>query len=82
MLDITPLLSCGSNLRELLYLGAENYCLELYGNGELSLSKTAQLINKSVYEVIRLAQKKGIKTGATLQQQQLSSKKAKELLKG
>jgi len=59
----------------------ENYCLELYGKGELSLSKTAQLINKSVYDVIRLAQKKGIKTGATPQQQQISSKMAKELLK-
>jgi hypothetical protein len=59
----------------------ENYCLELYGKGELSLSKTAQLINKSVYDVIRLAQKKEFKTGATPQQQQISSKMAKELLK-
>ena len=67
-------------LRELIYIGAEDYIIELYGKGYISLSKASKLLGKSVHEIIRLAQIRGIKTGATSTQQVLSEKTAKKLL--
>ncbi|MFH1721268.1 MAG: UPF0175 family protein [Candidatus Altiarchaeota archaeon] len=49
-------------LRQLLYLGAEDYVLELYGQGRLSLGRAAELLGKSVYDIQQLARKRGVKT--------------------
>lgn len=68
-------------LRQILYLGAENYVLDLYEKGNLSLSKTSEILNKSVYDIIQLVQKRGIKTGATIDEQKISEKIAKNTWK-
>ncbi|NCN65692.1 MAG: hypothetical protein GW779_03490 [Candidatus Altiarchaeum hamiconexum] len=38
--------------------------MNLYKEGEISLIRAAELLNKSVYDVIHKAKKKGISTGA------------------
>ena len=48
-------------LRKLLYTGVEDYVLELYGEGRLSIGKVCEILNKSIYDVHRLIKKKGIK---------------------
>ncbi len=67
-------------LRQFVYLGAEDYVMNLYKEGEISLGRAAELLNKSVYDVIHKAKKKGISTGASVEQQEQSRKTAKEML--
>jgi len=48
-------------LRKLLYKGVEDYLLELYAEGRLSIGRVAEMLNKSIYDVRVLIQAKGIK---------------------
>ncbi len=66
-------------LRQLIYLGAEDYVMELYGKGRISLSRAADLLDKNVHDIIQLAQRRGIRVGATEEQQKASEKTAREL---
>ncbi|MDO8428671.1 MAG: hypothetical protein Q7S92_05660 [Candidatus Diapherotrites archaeon] len=66
-------------LRQLLYKGVEDYVLELYASGRITLTRTAELLNKNVHEVLQLAGKKGVKTGANSEQQRQSAKTAEKL---
>jgi len=66
-------------LRQLIYMGAENYVIELYSTGRISLSRAASLLDKSVHDVIRIAQKRGIRIGATEEQQRASEETAKKI---
>lgn len=66
-------------LRQLIYLGAEDYVMELYEKGRVSLSMAAALLDKNVHEIVRIAQRKGIRVGATEEQQKASEKIASEL---
>ena len=67
-------------LRKLLYKGVEDYLLELYEEGRISIGKTAEMLNKSVYEVQRLIQKKGIKMEHSPSIYKKSRETAKKLL--
>ncbi len=66
-------------LRQLVYKGAEDYVIELYKEGHLSLSKAAELLDKSVYDIIQVARRKGLETGATDEQQRVSWETVKRL---
>jgi hypothetical protein len=66
-------------LRQLLYMGAQDYVLGLYKKGRISLSRAAELLEVSTFDVLRLAQEKGIQIGATGMQQEKSRDAAAEL---
>ena len=62
-------------LRQWLYQGAEVYVLKLVEEGRLSVSKAAQVLEMSVYDLHNLAVVKGVKLGATLEQYSASVSK-------
>lgn len=64
-------------LRQLLYAGAEGYVLELLQRGRISLSKAAELLDRSTWAIYELAQERGIPLGATAEEYE----EAKERLK-
>lgn len=66
-------------LRQLLYKGAEDFVLELYKEGRISLSRAASLLDKSTHDIIWLTRKKGIQVGATREQQKISEETTKEM---
>ncbi len=66
-------------LRQLLYMGAQDYVLDLYRKGRISLSRAAELLEVSTFDILRLAQEKGIQLGATGAQQEKSRDAAAEL---
>ena len=55
-------------LRQLLYAGAEMYTLQLLSQGELSLSRAAELLDLNPWEVLEHAAARGIEVGGTLAQ--------------
>ena len=57
-----------SALRQILYEGAESYALRLLSRGELSLSRSAELLGLSPGEVLDLAVQRGVEIGGTLAQ--------------
>ncbi len=65
-------------LRQFLYFGARDYVMELYQNGRISLSKAAELLEVSTFDVLRMAKKLG-HTGATDEQLKRSKNTAKSL---
>jgi predicted HTH domain antitoxin len=66
-------------LRQWLYGGAEEYVLGLLSAGRLTLSRAAELLELSVYDVQRLAQERGIELGATAEQYEKARQTAREL---
>ncbi len=66
-------------LRQWLYAGAEEYVLKLLSEGRLTLSQAAAALEWSVYDVQRLAQKRGIDIGATAEQYERASQTARRL---
>ncbi|MBI4141286.1 hypothetical protein HY485_05610 [Candidatus Woesearchaeota archaeon] len=68
-------------LRQLLYLGAEEYVLNLVESGRIAIGKAAELLNLTIQDIHRLAEKHGIQLGATAEQQKKSSETIKKLLK-
>lgn len=67
-------------LRQLLYSGAEEYVLHLVEIGRISIGKAAELLNTSVQDVYRLAEKHGVQLGATSEQGKKSRVTARRLL--
>jgi len=65
-------------LRQFLYLGARDYVMELYQKGRISLSKAAELLEVSTFDIIRMAKELGY-TGATEEQLKNSRMTAKSL---
>lgn len=61
-------------LRQLMYAGAEDYVLKLIRDGRLSISKAAELLDKSVYGIYKLAEKAGLEIGSTLEQYEKGKK--------
>ncbi len=66
-------------LRQFMYKGAQDYVLELYNNERISLSKAAQLLDTSTFEIVRLAHEQILTSGATESQQKKSRGTAREL---
>lgn len=52
-------------LRQLLYAGAEEYVLTLLAQGRISLSKAAELLERSTLAVYELVRAKGLVLGTT-----------------
>ena len=48
-------------LRKLLYKGIEEYLVELYKEGRLSIGKIAEILGKSIYDIQRLLLKHNVK---------------------
>jgi len=61
-------------LRQLLYAGAEEYVLELLQRGRISLSKAAELLDRSTWAIYELAQERGISLGATAEEYEEAKK--------
>ena len=68
-------------LRRLIYEGMKGYVLNLYSKGKISLSKSAELLNLSVHDVLRLSKVYGLEIGSTQEQGKTSRKLAKEIIK-
>lgn len=68
-------------LRQFLYVGAEEYLLSLVSEGRLSIGKAAEVLNTSVYELQRIAEKHGIELGSTQEQAKKSREPAKKIFK-
>ena len=67
-------------LRQLLYLGAGEYVLELVSSGRISIGKAAELLKVSVYDIYKLAEKHDVKLGSTLKNSKKSGKTARKFL--
>ena len=67
-------------LRQLLHLGAEEYILELVSSGRMSVGRSAELLNTTVYDIYRLAEKHGVELGGTAEQYIKSRKTAGKYL--
>jgi len=68
-------------LRQLLHLGAEEYILQLTESGRLSVGKAAEILELSVQDMYRLAEKHGVRLGASAEQQGESQKTVAKLFK-
>lgn len=55
-------------LRQILYAGAETYTLQLLSQGEVSLSRAAELLDLNPWEVLERAAARGLEIGGTLAQ--------------
>ena len=66
-------------IRQLLYLGAEGYVLGLVDSGRISIGKASELLRTSVQDVHRLAEKHGVRLGATNEQQRKSAETMRKL---
>jgi hypothetical protein len=55
-------------LRQLLYVGATGYVLELLHKGRISLSKAAELLDCSTLAIVQKSQERNLVMGATLEQ--------------
>ena len=68
-------------LRQLLYLGAEEYVLGLVETGRISIGHAAELLKTSIQDMHRLAEKHGVKLGASREQQKKSAHTLRKLSK-
>ncbi len=55
-------------LRQILSAGAETYALQLLSQGEVSLSRAAELLDLNPWEVLERATDRGLEIGGTLAQ--------------
>jgi len=55
-------------LRQWLYLGAEDYVLQLLARGRISISRAAEFLELSIYDVHQICQERGVAIGATVEQ--------------
>lgn len=55
-------------LRQLLYVGATGYVLELLHKGRISLSKAAELLDCSTLAIVQKSQERNLASGASLDQ--------------
>lgn len=59
-------------LRELIWEGSKPFVLEQYIQGKISLSKAAELLDMSVYDILRILKNRDLKAGASEQQRKQS----------
>lgn len=68
-------------LRQLLYIGAEEYVLTLIDTGRISVGKAAEMLKVTVHDIYRLAEKHGVQLGATSEQRRKSKGTLQRLIK-
>ena len=66
-----------TTLRQWLYKGAEGYVLRLVEQGRISVSRAAELLETSIYDIYRLAEDQGLAMGATEEQYRMSIETAR-----
>ncbi len=67
-------------LKQLIYQSLEEYVLRLCAEGRLSVEKVAHILNVSMYDIYRKAQKRGLRLTATAEQLEKSRKVVEKLL--
>jgi len=65
-------------LRQFLFLGARDYVIELYQKGRISLSRAAELLDVSTFDILRLVKEQRY-IGPTEEELKESRKTAKSL---
>ena len=68
-------------IRQLLYLGSEEYVLSLIDKGRISIGRAAELLKASIQDIHRLAEKHDVRLGPTASQQQKSAETLRRLLR-
>lgn len=66
-------------IRQLLYEGTEDYVLELYQDGRISIGRVAKILGKSIYDVHRVIMKRRIRIGHPEELHERSVKETKRL---
>ena len=66
-------------LKQMIYQGLEEYVLQLCENGRISVSKAAQILGQSIYDIHRIAKEKRIKLTANEEQLEKSRKLMEKL---
>ena len=64
-------------LKQFIYKGLEDYVIKLCASGRLAVGKAAEILDASIYDIHKIAKKKGLKLSATEEQRE----KSKRLLK-
>ncbi|RZN33278.1 MAG: hypothetical protein EF813_11185 [Methanosarcinales archaeon] len=67
-------------LTQLLFMGAQDYVVELYDKGRISLGRAADMLGVSTFDIIAIARERGIQIGATEEQQKKSRETATSLV--
>ncbi len=67
-------------LRQFLYIGVEEFVVQLIAEGRISIGKAAELLQTTHYDLYRIAQKHGLKLSATPEQGKKSRETLKKLL--
>ncbi len=67
-------------LMQLLFMGAQDYVIELYKQGRISLGRAADMLGVSTFDVIAIARERGIRIGAAEEQQEKSRETAASLV--
>ncbi len=67
-------------LMQLLFMGAQDYVIELYKQGRISLGRAADLLGVSTFDVIAIARERGIRIGAAEEHQEKSRETAAALV--
>lgn len=68
-------------LKQLIYHGLEEYVINLCSEGRISVGKAAEILGKSIYDIHRLAQEKGIVLTASEEQVEESNIVLQRLIK-
>ena len=68
-----------TTLRQFLHTGAEEYIVHLVAEGRISIGKAAEILNRTVYDLQRIAQKHGVRLGAAPEQARKSRETAKRI---
>ncbi len=67
-------------LMQLLFRGAQDYVIELYKQGRISVGRAADMLGVSTFDVIAIARERGIRIGAAEEQQEKSRETAASLV--
>ena len=68
-------------LRQLLYIGTEEYILSMVEQGRISGSRAAEMLGISLWDLFRFAELHGVRLGATPEQQRKSMATTRKVLK-
>lgn len=68
-------------LRQMLYLGAEEYLLDLVSEARMSIGRAAEILKKNVADLHLAAKRHGIPIGATSEQAAKSRQYVKKVIR-
>ena len=67
-------------LRQFLYVGVEEFVIQMIKEGRISIGRAVELLKTTHYDLYRIAQKHGLKLSATPEQGKKSRETLKKLL--